>query len=83
MIGVDPMSGGTHRMTSDEFFRRNREQWHYKFDLVFIDGLHEVSRVWHRMCVRLCNGGPAILRCLDVCNSGTRCSVTSTTLWRF
>jgi len=36
-IGVDPVSGGTHRMTSDEFFERHRLM---SFDLVFIDGLH-------------------------------------------
>lgn len=35
-IGVDPASGGTHRMTSDAFFETNKE----KFDFVFIDGLH-------------------------------------------
>tara|TARA_B100001093_G_C26846873_1_gene1023264 strand:+ start:846 stop:1580 length:735 start_codon:yes stop_codon:yes gene_type:complete len=35
-IGVDPISGGTHRMTSDKFFINNKE----KFDLIFIDGLH-------------------------------------------
>jgi hypothetical protein len=35
-IGVDPASGGTHRMTSDAFFANNTE----RFDLVFIDGNH-------------------------------------------
>jgi len=35
-IGVDPVSGGTHRMTSDKFFENNDKF----FDLVFIDGLH-------------------------------------------
>ena len=35
-IGVDPVSGGTHRMTSDNFFKKNSE----KFDVIFIDGLH-------------------------------------------
>lgn len=35
-VGVDPESGGTHRMTSDEFFKQNKD----KFDIVFIDGLH-------------------------------------------
>jgi hypothetical protein len=36
-IGVDPIKGGTHRMTSDEFFAQNEEI----FDVIFIDGLHE------------------------------------------
>ena len=40
-VGVDPNSGGTHKMTSDEFFKINKE----KFDLIFIDGLHVTSQV--------------------------------------
>ncbi len=35
-VGVDPQSGGTLRMTSDEFFSQNKDT----FDLIFIDGLH-------------------------------------------
>lgn len=35
-VGVDCRRGGTLRITSDEFFRINRE----RFDLVFVDGLH-------------------------------------------
>ena len=35
-IGVDPLNGGTLRMTSDDFFKTNNE----KFDLIFLDGLH-------------------------------------------
>lgn len=34
--GVDPVSGGTHRLESDTFFAENKET----FDFVFIDGLH-------------------------------------------
>lgn len=40
-VGVDPASGGTHRMTSDEFFSSNKQT----FDVVFIDGLHEYPQV--------------------------------------
>ena len=40
-IGVDPVSGGNVRKTSDEFFLENNE----KFDIVFIDGLHIYSQV--------------------------------------
>lgn len=40
-IGVDPASGGTHRMTSDQFFLNNR----ISFDVIFIDGLHTYSQV--------------------------------------
>ncbi|HXT12283.1 MAG TPA: class I SAM-dependent methyltransferase [Candidatus Angelobacter sp.] len=39
--GVDPASGGTHRMTSDAFFETNQE----RFDFVFIDGLHTYEQV--------------------------------------
>ncbi len=40
-IGVDPAFGGNMRMTSDEFFKNNKE----KFDLIFIDGLHHYNQV--------------------------------------
>ena len=39
-IGVDPIEGGTHRVTSDEFFKSNSEF----FDVIFIDGLHEYEQ---------------------------------------
>lgn len=40
-IGIDPRSGGTHRMTSDMFFFKNNK----KFDFIFIDGLHTYDQV--------------------------------------
>ena len=40
-IGVDPAFGGNTRMTSDEFFKNNKDQ----FDLIFIDGLHHYNQV--------------------------------------
>ena len=40
-IGVDPVSGGNIRKTSDDFFFDNNE----KFDLIFIDGLHKYKQV--------------------------------------
>lgn len=40
-VGVDPVSGGNLRKTSDEFFKANNK----KFDLVFIDGLHTYEQV--------------------------------------
>lgn len=42
-IGVDPESGGTHKMYSDDFFKNNQK----KFDVIFIDGLHVYDQV-HR-----------------------------------
>ena len=35
-IGIDPLKGGTLRMTSDEFFSKNDQS----FDIIFLDGLH-------------------------------------------
>ena len=40
-VGVDPVSGGTVRATSDNFFKNNI----IKFDIIFIDGLHEYNQV--------------------------------------
>jgi hypothetical protein len=40
-VGVDPSQGGTHRMTSDEFFQQNN----LTFDIIFIDGLHTGEQV--------------------------------------
>ena len=40
-VGVDPVSGGTIRKTSDEFFSDNNDY----FDCIFIDGLHEYKQV--------------------------------------
>ena len=40
-IGVDPIRGGNVRSTSDDFFASNKK----KFDLIFIDGLHEYPQV--------------------------------------
>jgi SAM-dependent methyltransferase len=39
--GVDPVKGGTHRMTSDAFFAANAST----FDIVFVDGLHTHDQV--------------------------------------
>ena len=39
-VGVDPLRGGTHRMTSDDFFKINNKF----FDVVFIDGLHSYEQ---------------------------------------
>ena len=39
--GVDPERGGTHRMTSDQFFAQNNK----KFDFIFIDGMHTYEQV--------------------------------------
>ena len=38
--GVDPTAGGNVRTTSDKFFENNDK----KFDVIFIDGLHEYTQ---------------------------------------
>ena len=40
-VGVDPVSGGTIRSTSDNFFKKNNKI----FDIIFIDGLHYFDQV--------------------------------------
>ena len=40
-FGVDPVSGGNYRMTSDDFFKKYSN---LKFDVIFIDGLHEYDQ---------------------------------------
>jgi hypothetical protein len=41
-VGVDPVRGGTHRMTSDAFFAAYAGP---AFDVVFVDGLHLYDQV--------------------------------------
>lgn len=47
-VGVDPeplpsgMMYTTHKMTSDDFFKQNKET----FDIVFVDGLHHAEQVY-------------------------------------
>ena len=40
-VGVDPIKGGTVKLTSDEFFTINKK----KFDCIWIDGLHTYKQV--------------------------------------
>ena len=40
-IGVDPVSGGNTKDSSDNFFKKNNK----KFDIIFIDGLHHYDQV--------------------------------------
>ena len=42
-VGVDPMRGGTHRMTSDIYFETHPYE---TFDVIFVDGLHEAQQVY-------------------------------------
>jgi hypothetical protein len=41
-VGVDPISGGTIRSTSDDFFLKNLND---NYDVIFIDGLHHYEQV--------------------------------------
>lgn len=40
-VGVDPVSGGNIKTTSDIFFKNNKDT----FDIIFIDGLHQYEQV--------------------------------------
>jgi hypothetical protein len=40
-VGVDPNEGGTIKLTSDHFFKVNKDT----FDIIFIDGLHVYEQV--------------------------------------
>ena len=68
-VGVDPVSGGTHRMTSDEFFTNHRSH----FDLVFIDGLHTHEQSLRDVANALCSlsGSDSVIVMHD-CNPSTR-----------
>ena len=58
-VGVDPQRGGTHRMTSDEFFSDNI----LKFDVIFIDGMHTHQQVMKdfQNAKQIINAGGVIL----------------------
>lgn len=63
-VGVDPNSGGTLRMTSDEYFKSHTE----RFDLVFVDGMHERAQVLRDVenaLARLNDGGTIVLHDCD------------------
>lgn len=45
-IDSDPKCNATHIMTSDEYFKNSKD----KFDIIFIDGLHEHSQVYRDIC---------------------------------
>ena len=58
-VGVDPVSGGTIRETSDNFFKKNNET----FDCIFIDGLHKYNQVKRDIInsLKVLNDGGVIL----------------------
>ena len=63
-VGVDPVSGGTIRTTSDKFFEENAET----FDIVFVDGLHHAEQVLRDIensLLRLNNGGTIVVHDLN------------------
>lgn len=63
-VGVDPMRGGTLRMTSDQYFAEHED----KFDLVFVDGLHERAQVLRDIdnaLLRLNPGGTIVMHDCD------------------
>lgn len=53
-VGVDPIEGGTHRMTSDDFFATSKRS----FDLVFIDGDHHHTQALRDVASALAHLNP-------------------------
>ena len=45
-VDPDPNCNATHIMTSDEYFKNSQDKW----DIIFIDGLHEHSQVFRDIC---------------------------------
>lgn len=45
-VDPDPKCNATYVMTSDEYF----DTYNDKFDIIFIDGLHEHKQVWKDIC---------------------------------
>jgi SAM-dependent methyltransferase len=63
-VGVDPDRGGTLRMTSDKYFETHDQ----KFDLIFVDGLHERAQVLRDIdnaLTRLNPGGTIVMHDCD------------------
>ena len=58
-IGVDPVSGGNVRKTSDEYFSNCKDT----FDIIFIDGLHHFEQVKRDILnsLKILNDGGVIL----------------------
>jgi hypothetical protein len=52
-IGIDPNSGGTIKIDSDNFFKKNEKL----FDVIFIDGLHH-----YEQCKRDCKNAMKFLK---------------------
>jgi hypothetical protein len=71
-VGVDPAAGGTHRMTSDEFFAMNQAS----YDLIFIDGLHWSEQVLKDVLNSLQVLTPKGLIVLHDCNPPTELAAT-------
>lgn len=82
---VDPVDGTgaakpTHRMTSDEFFARNRR----RYDLVFIDGLHHCETVYRDICnalTVLSPGGMVVCHDMNPVTEEMQAVPRKTTMW--
>jgi hypothetical protein len=66
---VDPesLSKATFELTSDEFFKTNKELYHHKYDIIFIDGLHHSGQVYKDIlnALKVLNKGGTIV-CHDM-----------------
>lgn len=80
-IGVDSEQGGTHRMTTDQFFEQNTE----KFDIVFIDAYHhhdQVMKDFQNSLLVLNNNGMIIFHDCNPHNERYELQDACGTAWR-
>ncbi len=83
---VDPAKGRyqhaepTHKMTSDEFFAQNKQQ----FDVIFIDGMHEADYVERDINNSIaCLNDNGYIVCHDMCPETKEAQIVprNTTVW--
>ena len=80
-VGVDIEQGGTHRMTTDEFFGQNTE----KFDIIFIDATHTHDQVMKdfQSSLRVLNpGGLIVMHDCNPANASLERPEACGTAWR-
>lgn len=64
-VDPDPNANAAYVMTSDEFFKQNKD---LKFDIIFIDGMHEAHQVYKDIKNGLAHLNPKGVIILHDCN---------------
>lgn len=92
-VDPDPEAHATYQMTSDEFFASLRRKPGTRYDLIFIDGLHEHSQAWRDICNSLWalhDGGTIVMHdCLpesekmqEWCNHSRQGEIWTGDVWK-